>query len=97
MQTNIHTLVILYVDGDLLRQMQLLAIACLHPLEVGRHYIVGLAGGNPLGEFAGMIGSDFPLGLLVRHAADLDVDAKDGAIVRPPHRAKNQGIGIRWF
>src|SRR5258708_32580322 len=84
MQTNIHTLVILYVDGDLLRQMQLLAIGCLHPLEVGRHYIIGLAGGNPLGEFAGLILSDFPLVPLAKHAADFDVDPKNRPTLLPP-------------
>src|ERR1700733_7497572 len=91
-QANIHSLVILYVDRDLFRQMEGLAICGFYTLEIGSHQIVGLAGGNTLGEFAGMIRIDFPLGLLIRHAADPHRYAINGAIVGPPDRPENQSI-----
>src|SRR5271166_119387 len=52
-QTDIDALVPLYVDLDLLRQMQCLSLCSFHALEVGPHHVVGLAGGNALGKLAG--------------------------------------------
>src|SRR5271166_923790 len=74
--------------------MQGLAIFSLHSLEVGPHYIVGLAGGDTLGEFAGVIGIDLPFGFLIGQAADLNPYAIDGVIVGIPDGAENEGIGI---
>jgi len=96
-QTNVHALVILYVDGDLFRQMQRGTVRHFHALEVGGDHIVSLAGGNSLGEFAGMIRIDFPLGLFIWHAADLNGDAIDGAIVGAPDRPNNERIRIGRF
>src|SRR5260370_3159715 len=97
MQTDIHALVILYVDRDVVRQMQWLAVLCFQTLEISPYQIVGLARGNPLGEFADMIGRQLPLGFLVTGAADPDLLSIDGAIVRSPDRSEDQSIAIGWF
>jgi len=95
MQTNVYTLVILYVDGDLLCQMQGVSILSFHTFNISPYEVVGFAGRNPLGKFADMIGSQFPLRLLVTRTADLDLYSIEGVIVRPPHGAENQSIAIR--
>src|ERR1039458_561028 len=77
--------------------MQGVAILSFHALEIGPHHVVGLAGGKPLGEFACMVGIELPLGLFVRHAADLDLHAVEGAIVRSPDRSENESIAICRF
>src|SRR5712671_377075 len=97
MQTDIHALVILYVDSHLLRQMQRMALFSFHALEISPYHVVGLAGGNPLGKFTYMIGSQFPLRLPVARAADPDLHTVDGAIVRSPDRSKDKSIAICWF
>jgi hypothetical protein len=93
-QANIDTLVILYVDRDLFRQTQGVAVGGFHSFEVSIDYVVGLAGADALGEFSGMIGQEFPLGVLIGHAADLDCDAVDGMIVWPPDGAEDESVGI---
>src|SRR5712671_6470644 len=97
MQTDVNALVILYVDGNLLRQMQWMAIFGFQALEVCPHHIVGFAGGHALGEFADMIGGQLPPGFLVMGTANLDHDSIDRVIVRVPDRSEDKSIGIRRF
>src|SRR5580698_5385312 len=89
-QTNIHALVILYVDRHLFRQMQRIAIRGFDSLEISRDHIVGLAGGNALSEFTRVIGRKLPLRPLLGNAADFDRYAIDGVIVRSPNRSENK-------
>src|SRR5258707_15233798 len=77
--------------------MKRLAVCGPHALQVARNYIVGLTGGNSLGEFTGVVGIDLPLGLLVRHAANIHFYTIDGTIIRSPDGPENEGVGIFWF
>src|SRR6202051_1285494 len=95
MQADIHSLVILYVDCDLLCEMQSLATFSIDSLEIDPNLVVGCTGRNALREFANMIGGDFPPGLLVPSAADLNRHSINWMIVGSPDRSKNQGITIR--
>src|ERR1700685_4194228 len=83
-QTNVHTLVILYVHGHRFRQTQSAAVGGFYAFEVSPDDVVDFAGGHPLGELPGMIGVTLPLGFLIRLAADFYGDAVDGTIVRTP-------------
>src|ERR1700676_4240779 len=94
MQADIHALVILYVDCYLLREMQSLATFSFDSFEIGPDLVVGFTSRNALREFANMIGGDFPLGLLVACAPDLDRHSINGMIVGSPDRSKNKGIMI---
>src|ERR1700692_1422790 len=95
MQADIHSLVILYVDCDLLCEMQSLATFSIDSLEIDPNLVVGCTGRNALREFANMIGGDFPPGLLVPSAADLNRHSINLMIVGSPDPSKNQGITIR--
>jgi hypothetical protein len=64
--------------------------------EVGGEDVVGFSGRNALGEFTVVVGEDLPADFvgLVGGAADFDSHAVDGTIIRPPHGAGNQSIGL---
>lgn len=97
MQACVHTLVILYVDGNLARQMQRLTTFSFDPLEVGPHHIISFAGGNPLREFAGMVGKNLPPGFFLPSAPNIYLHSVDGMVIRSPDRAEDKRIGIGRF
>ncbi len=94
MQTDIDALIIFNVDGNFLDQTQRFSIEGLELFEVGRDHVIGVAGRNALGKLSDVIGIKLPFGLLVASAANLDLHAIDGMIVRPPHGPENKSIGL---
>jgi hypothetical protein len=96
MQAGIFALVVIDVDRDFLHEMQRLALWCFDALDVGRKDIVGFSGGNALGEFAMMVGVDFPTNFLlfVGRAADVYSHAINGMIVGAPDSSKDDRVGL---
>jgi len=94
MQTGIYPLVIVHMHFDLFAWPQLSSIRGPIPFEIGLDHVVGLAGGNALGELTIVIGILFPVWFLLVFAADLDLDPVNRQIIRPPDRAKNQRVGL---
>src|ERR1700732_3531135 len=94
MHANVDPLVILNMDGNLTNQMQGLSFRRFEVLRVGPDHIITLARADALGEFAGMIGIKLPLRLFVLRAANLDLDAVNGMIVRTPDGAKDESVRL---
>ena len=96
MQSGVFAFVVVDVDGNFLDQVQGLAVGRLEVLQVRREDVVGFPGGNALGEFAHVVGIDFPLRFLVFRAADLYGDAVDRTIVGAPDGAGDQSVGLAF-
>src|SRR5713226_2058701 len=94
MQTNVDPLVIVNMDGNLTRQMQELSVRRFEVFQVGPDHIIRLAGLNALAKLAGVVGIKLPLRLFVLSAANLDLDAVKGMIVRTPDGAKDERVGL---
>src|ERR1700716_1821350 len=94
MQANVDPLVILNMDGNLTNQMQGLPVGRFEVLKVGADHIIRLARLDALGKLAGMVGINLPLRLFVLSAANLDLDAVDGTIVRTPDGAKDERVRL---
>jgi hypothetical protein len=89
MHSGVHALVTLDLDGNLFTSLQVSAIRSFQALSICPQYISFLASRNELLELAEAIGTDLPSRLFVPGAANLDRDAVHRAVVRPPHRAKD--------
>jgi len=98
-QAGVFALVVVDVDGDFLDQVEGPAVGGFDVLEIGRKDIVALAGGNALGEFAVVVGEEFPADSfgLVGGAANPYGDAVDGVVVGPPDGAEDEAIGFFFF
>src|SRR6266853_6581572 len=94
MQTNVDPLVIVNMDGNLTHQMQELSVRRLEVFQVGPDHIIRLARLDALGKLAGVVGIKLPLRLFVLSAANLDLDAVKGMIVRTPDGAKDERVGL---
>src|ERR1700726_544938 len=94
MQTNVDPLVILNMDGNLTNQMQGFSLRRFEVLKVGPDHIIRLARLDALGKLAGVVGIKLPLRLFVLSAANLDLDAVKGMIVRTPDGAKDEGVRL---
>src|SRR5690349_3192946 len=93
--SGVLALVAINVNRDLLG-MDRLAISGFDALEIGGQDVLSLAGRDALSEFAIVVGENLPadfLGLVGR-ASDLHPDSVDGAVVGPPDRARDEGIGL---
>src|SRR3977135_1462862 len=94
MQANVDPLVILNMDGNLTNQMQGLPGGRVEVREVGPDHRTCLARLDALGKLAGVVGIKLPLRLFVLSAANLDLDAVDGTIVRTPDGAKDERVRL---
>src|ERR1700731_2667372 len=94
MQANVDPLVILNMDRNLTKQMPGPSVRRFEVLKVGPDHIIRLARVDALSELAGMIGIKLPLRLFVLSAANLDLDAVNGMIVRTPDGAKDERVGL---
>src|SRR5258708_15984537 len=97
MQTNIHALVVFNVYRHVLHRVQRTSVAGLEILGVSPYYVIGLTSGDTLSELPAMVGIEFPSCPFVLGTADLDLDAEDWMIVRPPNGTKDQSIGLVRF
>src|SRR5258708_29652627 len=94
MQANVDPLVIFNMDGNLTNQMQELSVRSFEVFQVGPDHIIRLARLEALGKLAGVVGIKLPLRLFVLSAANLDLDAVKGMIVRTPVGAKDERVGL---
>src|SRR5271166_609928 len=96
MQSGVFAFVVINVDGDFLDQAQRAAVGGLETLEVGGENVVGIAGGNALGELAHVVGVDFPADFFgfVLGAADFHGDTIDRMVVGSPDRAGNESVWL---
>jgi hypothetical protein len=94
MEADVDAFVVLYVDWNLLDEMQRLSIGGFHAFEIGFDDVVGLAGGNALGEFSRVVGKSLPLRFFIRDATNLDFDSVDGVIVGSPDGAEDKSVGV---
>src|ERR1700758_250254 len=94
MQTNVGALVSINMDGDFRARLLLLAIYRLQALRIGPYPVVRLACGKPLGKLPAMVGVQFPFRFLLIRAPDVDPHTIHGTVVGPPHRSKDQGVGL---
>jgi len=97
MQTNIHPLVVFHVYRHVLHWVQRPSVGGLEILGVSPYYVIALTSGDPLSELAAVVGIEFPPCPFVLGTADLDLDAEDWTIVRPPNSTKDQSIGLVRF
>src|ERR1700722_4948216 len=99
MQTGVLAFVVINVDGYFLGQVQRPAVDEFEAFEIGPENVVGLAGGYALGEFAVVIGIQFPpnfLGLIAG-SPDLHSNPVKGMIVWSPDCSKDEGVGFFRF
>ena len=71
-----------------------LSVRRFEVLKVGPDHIIRLARADALGELAGVIGIKLPLRPFVLSAANLDLDAVNGMIVRTPDGAKDERVRL---
>src|SRR5438270_3458306 len=86
MQADVYSLVTIHVDFAL-------GLGAFLALDVGLDDVVGIARGDALGELTTAVGDDFPLGLVLIGAADLDLHAISRLIVGRPDGAKDERVG----
>ncbi len=91
MNACILSLIVIDVNGHFLGTERL-AVGCLDALEIRREDVVRIPDGNTLGKLAIVVGVDFPLGLLIFGATDLDLHPVDGTVVGSPHCAKDESV-----
>lgn len=97
MQTDIDALVVFDVYRYVLDWVQRPSVTGLEILEVGRDNVIGLPSGDPLSKLAPMVRIKFPSRLPVLGTPDLDFDAEDWPIVRPPNSAEDQSVRLVRF
>jgi hypothetical protein len=95
-ETYILAFVFINVHGNLLDEVNGLAIGWLESLEIDPENVVGIAGWQPLFEFAVVVGIDFPARLigLIFAAPDLNSDSIDWSVVRSPHGPNDHRVGL---
>lgn len=93
-QAGIFPFVIVNVHGNILKQVEGLAVSGFKVLYIGGEDVVGFPGRNALGEFTVMVGVDFPLGLLVLSAAYFYGHTVNRVIVGTPDSSGDQGVGL---
>jgi hypothetical protein len=93
-ETDVLALVVVDVNGNLLDEMNGLAVGRLEVFEIGPEDIVGITSRKPLFELAVVIGVDFPARFIrfVFAAPYLDGNSIHRSIVGPPHSANDYGV-----
>src|SRR5207253_8417676 len=97
MQTNIGSLVVFDVDGNLGTLPYTIVVARLIAFQVSPQQVIGLARRNPLSELSVVVGNKHPARLLIVRTADLDFNPIQRVIFGTPDSAKNQGVGFFGF
>jgi hypothetical protein len=94
MKADILALVVVDMDGDLLNQVEGLAVGGFEILQIGPENVVGLAGWQALFEFAVVVGVDLPSRLvrLVFATTDLYCDSIHRSIIGSPHCPYDHGV-----
>src|SRR5208282_349149 len=94
MKTDVRTLVIVDMHGHFGARLQLSARGQLVALHVRRNDVVRLAGGQALGELAGVIGIELPARffVLVAGPPDLYFDPVERVPVGIPNRSKDYRV-----
>src|ERR1019366_759333 len=97
MKTDVRTLVVVDMHGDFGARLQLSARGQLVALHVRRNDVVRLAGGQALGELAGVIGIELPARFLVLVVGppDLYFDSVERVPVGVPNRSKDDCVRLR--
>ena len=93
-QACVFPFVVVNVHGDILKQVEGPAVGGFEVLYIGGEDVVGFTGRNALGKFPVMIGIDFPFGLLIVGAANLDGNTVNRMIVGTPDGSGDQGVGL---
>src|SRR6266446_6858888 len=97
MQTGVDALVVINMEVNLSGQVHRLSVGGLEIFEIGPDDVVRFARGNALGEFAIVVGIEFPPRFLVAGTADLDLNAVNRTVVRSPDRSNDESIGLLRF
>jgi hypothetical protein len=95
-ESNVLALVVVDMDGDFLDEVDRLAVGRFEAFQIGPENVIGLAGGDTLGEFAHMVGVDLPAGFvgLIFSLADFHRDAVHGAIIGAPDGSGYQSVRL---
>src|SRR5258708_36243156 len=97
MKTDVRTLIIVNMHGYFRARLERSARGRLIASDLRPNDIVGLADGQPLGEFAGVIGIELPAGFFLVDPPDLHLDPEERVPIRAPDRSKDHGIRLRLF
>src|SRR5258708_6566253 len=95
MKTDVRTLIIVNMHGYFRARLERSARGRLIAFDLRPNDIVRLADGQPLGEFAGVIGIELPAGFFLVGPPDLHLDPVERVPIRAPNRSKDQGIRLR--
>jgi hypothetical protein len=96
MKTNVLTLVVVDMDGDLLHEVEGFPVGGFEILQIGPENVVGFAGWQALLEFAVVVGIDFPSRLvgLVFATPDFYADSIHRSIIGTPNGPHDHGVGF---
>src|ERR1017187_4341691 len=94
MKTDVRTLVVVDMHGDFGARLQLSARGQLVAFHVRRNDVVRLAGGQALGELAGVIGIELPARFFVVGPPDLYFDPVERVPVGVPNGSKDDCVRL---